>query len=189
MPLRVRRSRCHLRQLNTRELILKTANLIAPSYADEGFGSLSEQSSERVRKGPKRARAVVEDEAIELFNAGLAKMGAQKEAAVDLGLSVTHLSDFTAGRSTIALHRLLTMGDKRKEAAFTIVENLSGRWGMAPPQLEDTVQLSAAEARLLAWLMRTPVWPLFLGTLVAREFYRVDVELLEVAIKNATRGE
>jgi len=60
--------------------------------------------------------------------------------------------------------------------------------GLLEPEVRDTVQLSTSEAALLSFLMRTPLWRMFLGAMIAREFYRVDVELLEAAVSAATKG-
>lgn len=61
---------------------------------------------------------------------------------------------------------------------------------LVEPMPVDTIQLSVSEARLLGWLQRTAIWTLFLGEMVAREFYRCERDLLEVAIEhNLRRGE
>lgn len=125
----------------------------------------------------------------EWYAAGV-KATKQGAYASRIGKSSSELSEMLSGARPRHIHlveALPLLADASTAKAF--ISWQCSIAGFVSPELEDTVQLSAAEARLLAWLMRTPVWRLFIGELIAKEFYRVDVELLEVAIKNATRGE
>jgi hypothetical protein len=146
---------------------------IGPSLADEGRGSHREESAPRNRKPPKRAdRSADGDEAVEIWNRAVAAIGSQKVAAAELGISDSHLSDYCAGRRTVALHRVVLLcrraGARQVEqaAALRILTDLALMAGLAPPSLPRKVSRRDAKDGLatklhsikeIYALMRVPV--------------------------------
>lgn len=102
-------------------------------FADSPMGS---EWVENSRKLPKRAG---EDEdgadAVLVFERGIAAIGPQKVAAVDLGMSESHLADHLRGDRTIAFHRVVRICRKNPAAALVMLTELSRIAGLAPPQL------------------------------------------------------
>lgn len=106
---------------------------------EEDMGSPWDESSPRHRKGPKRADEEQDGaEAILIFERGVIAMGQQKVAAVDLGMSESHLADHLRGDRTIAFHRIVRMCRKDQTAALVVLTELARIAGLAPPQLIKT---------------------------------------------------
>lgn len=112
----------------------------------------------------------------------------QEQYAAAIGVTPSVLSEMVSGKRPRQIHLvqalplLATVGTAQP---FTAWQCRLAR--LVEPLPVDTVTLSMNEARLLAWMRRTPVWALFLGELVAREFYRCERDLLEVAIDHTLR--
>lgn len=122
----------------------------------------------------------------ECFAAGVQAWGKQGAYATRIQINEPHLSDMLAGKRPIHLKQALPLLATIASAkAFTGWQCRMS--GLLQPELADVVQLSKQEARLLSWLMSTPAWGLFLGPLVARQFYRVELDLLEVGIHATLR--
>jgi AraC-like DNA-binding protein len=105
-------------------------------FADDPVGSEWEESSPRHCKPPKRAG---EDEdgadAVLIFERGVVAVGPHKVAAVDLGMSESHLADHLRGDRTIAFHRVVRMCRKNQDAALAMLTELARLAGLAPPQI------------------------------------------------------
>lgn len=123
---------------------------IDSKLADDRVGSEWEEGSHRHRKPPKRAG---EDEdgadAVLIFERGVVAMGAQKVAAVELGMSESHLADHLRGDRTIAFHRVVRMCRKDQAAALAMLTELARVAGLSPPQIirRELTQAQKKEAR------------------------------------------
>lgn len=116
------------------------------------------------------------------FAAGLAATK-QEQYAAAIGVTPSVLSEMVSGKRPRAIHLvqvLPMLGSLGASMGFF-------GWGcraagLLEPMPADTITLSSGEARLLAWMRRTSIWTLFLGELIAREFYRCERDLLDAAI-------
>lgn len=85
-------------------------------------------------------------EAIMIFERGVSTIGAQKVAALELGMSDSHLGDHLRGDRTIAFHRIVRMCRKNPDAALVMLSELSRIAGLAPPQKIKT-ELTAEQKK------------------------------------------
>lgn len=115
------------------------SKLIDSNLADDPVGSEWEEGSHRHRKPPKRAG---EDEdgadGVLIFERAIVAMGPQKVAAIELGMSESHLADHLRGDRTIAFHRVVRICRRNREAALVLLTELARIAGLAPPQLIKT---------------------------------------------------
>lgn len=109
---------------------------IDSKFADEGLGSTWEQSSLGHRRPAKRAGSDEDGvDAVLIFERGVATVGAQKVAALELDMSESHLADHLRGDRTIAFHRIVRLCRRNPAAALVMLTELSRVAGLAPPQL------------------------------------------------------
>lgn len=135
--------------------------------------------------GNKTAQEVARD-----WYAAGAKEMKQDALAPVIGVDSSALSQMVTGtrqRHIYLVHALPLLENVSTAQAF--IGWACRRARLVEPQPVDTIAISNAEARLLSWLRRTAIWTLFLGEMIAREFYRCERDLLEVAIDNTLRIE
>ena len=134
--------------------------------------------------GPLDVRSPeIKARACEWFSVGVRAL--KQDAYADrLGITKSVMSEMLSGKRPIYLTQALPMFEDINWAREFIGWQCR-QVGFVEPKLEDTVKLSTSEAALLSFLQATPVWGLFLGQLIARKFYHVDIELLEAAIKSS----
>lgn len=118
----------------------------------------------------------------EWFAAGVAATK-QEQYAAAIGVTPSVLSEMVSGKRPRQIHLVQVLP---LLASFGTAQPFVG-WAcrlarMVEPLPVDTLTLSTSEARLLGWMRRTAVWTLFLGELIAREFYRCELDLLDAAI-------
>jgi hypothetical protein len=163
-------------------------SLIATSLGENRLRTDSEQGSqssdERLRLESIDVRSTQAKQwARDWLSAGIESWGKQDAFAARIGVTKSVLSEMLSGaqpRALYLVHALPLLGSIASAKAFTGWQCRMA--GLQQPELADTVQLTTSEVRLLSWLMSTPAWSLFLGVLIARKFYRVELELLEVAV-------
>lgn len=102
-------------------------------FDDDRMGSRGEEASPR---SPKRVGSDEDGaEAILVFERGVATVGAQKVAALELDMSESHLADHLRGDRTIAFHRVVRLCRRNPAAALVMLTELSRIAGLAPPQV------------------------------------------------------
>lgn len=105
-------------------------------FADDPMGSPREETSPVSRRPPKRAGSDEDGaDAVLVFERGVATIGAQKVAALELDISESHLADHLRGDRTIAFHRVVRMCRRNRAAALVMLTELARIAGLAPPQL------------------------------------------------------
>jgi len=115
-----------------------------------------------------------------IFDSGVADFGKGVYFADVVETPASMLSEMRNGKRTIPFHFVLALLQNRSSAK-SIIHPLCRIAGFTMPALQTEIELSPGEARLLRFLMHAGAWR-FVGGMIAREFYRVELDLLEVAI-------
>lgn len=112
---------------------MSRSNSTKSNLADEGMGSpwANDTQANRKRAGEDEDGA----EAIMIFERGVSAIGPQKVAALELGMSDSHLGDHLRGDRTIAFHRIVRMCRRHPTAALVMLTELARIAGLAPPQV------------------------------------------------------
>lgn len=123
---------------------MSRSNSIKSNLADEGMGSRWADGAQanRKRAGEDEDGA----EAIMIFERGVSAIGAQKVAALELGMSDSHLGDHLRGDRTIAFHRIVRLCRRSPDAALVMLAELARIAGLAPPQKIKT-ELTPAQKK------------------------------------------
>ena len=112
----------------------------------------------------------------------------QEQYAAAIGVTPSVLSEMVSGKRPRQIHLVQALPLLASVGTAQPFVGWACRLArMIEPTPVDTITLTQPEARLLSWLCRTAIWTLFLGEMVAREFYRCERDLLEVAIEHTLR--
>ena len=111
---------------------MSRSHSIKSNLADEGMVSPWLESNRKLT--PKAGEDEDGADAILIFERGVASMGPQKVAALELGMKEQHLGDHLRGDRTIAFHRIVRLCRRNPDAALVMLTELSRIAGLAPPQ-------------------------------------------------------
>lgn len=149
-------------------------------------GVRSDAKSVRLDALDVRSRDAM-DLAREWFGAGIGATK-QEQYAAAIGVTPSVLSEMVSGKRPRQIHLVQALPLLANVGTAQPFVGWACRLArMVEPTPVDTITLTQPEARLLSWLRRTAIWTLFLGEMVAREFYRCERDLLEVAIEHTLR--
>lgn len=122
-------------------------------------------------------------EAADWLFTGLRQWGKQTAFAESIGVPSQHLTEMMKGERVIYLrHALPLLGRNNLESAKAFLGWACQRSALTMPRPRSELVLTAEERRLLLYLRRSGMWK-FIGPVMAREQYGVELDLLEAAIE------